>query len=62
LWRSAPARVTDEGKVIPLEVRVDDYVLVGKDARTEIKLDGVEHRIRREDEVLGVAEGVHSWS
>jgi chaperonin GroES len=51
-------RVTDEGKTVPLEVKVGDYVLVGKYAGTEIKLDGEEYVILREDEVLGVAEGV----
>jgi chaperonin GroES len=51
-------RVTDEGKTIPLEVKADDYVLIGKYAGTEIKLDGEEYLIVREDEILGVAEGV----
>jgi len=39
-------------------VKAGDYVLVGKYAGTEIKLDGEEYLIVREDEVLGVAEGV----
>jgi chaperonin GroES len=51
-------RVNDEGKVIPLDVKPDDHVLVGKYAGTEIKLDGEEYLIVREDEILGVAEGV----
>jgi chaperonin GroES len=51
-------RITDEGKTIPLDVKVGDHVLIGKYAGTEIKLDGVEHLIVREDEVLGVVEGV----
>ena len=51
-------RVTDDGKTIPLEVKADDYVLIGKYAGTEIKLDGEEYLIVREDEILGVAEGV----
>jgi len=51
-------RVTDEGRTIPPDVKVGDYVLVGKYAGTEIKLDGQEYLIVREDEVLGVAEGV----
>jgi chaperonin GroES len=37
---------------------VNEYVLVGKYAGTEIKLDGEDYLILREDEVLGVAEGV----
>src|ERR687883_1429784 len=51
-------RVNDEGKVIPLDVKAGDYVLIGKYSGTEIKLDGEEYLIVREDEVLGVAEGV----
>lgn len=51
-------RVNDEGKVFPLDVKVGDYVLVGKYSGTDIKLDGEEYLIIREDEVLGIAEGV----
>ena len=39
-------------------MKAGDYVLVGKYAGTEIKLDGEEYLIVREKEVLGVAEGV----
>jgi chaperonin GroES len=51
-------RVTDDGKTIPLEVKAGDTVLIGKYSGTEVKLDGVEHLIIREDEILGVTEGV----
>ena len=51
-------RVNDDGKTIPLDVQVGEYVLIGKYAGTEIKLDGEEYLIVREDEILGVAEGV----
>jgi chaperonin GroES len=51
-------RVTDEGKTVPVDVKVGDYVLVGKYAGTEFKLEGEEYLIVREDEILGVAEGV----
>jgi chaperonin GroES len=51
-------RVNDEGKVIPPDVKTGDFVLIGKYAGTEIKLDGEEFLIVREDEILGVAEGV----
>jgi chaperonin GroES len=47
-------RLDENGKRIPLEVKVGDRVLVGKYAGTEIKIDEVEHVIVREDEVLGV--------
>jgi len=51
-------RVNDKGDVVPLDVKVGDYVLIGKYSGTEIKLDGDEYLIVREEEVLGVAEGV----
>jgi chaperonin GroES len=50
-------RVNDEGKTIPPDVKTGDIVLFGKYAGTEIKLDGEEYLIVREDEVLGVIEG-----
>ena len=51
-------RTNDEGKTFPLDVKPGEYVLIGKYAGTEIKLDGEEYLIVREDEILGVAEGV----
>src|SRR5438552_14797203 len=51
-------RVNDKGDVFPLDVKVDDVVLIGKYSGTDIKLDGEEYLIVREEEVLGVAEGV----
>jgi len=47
---------TEEGKVIPLDVKAGDRILFGKYSGTEIKLDDVEYLILREDEVLGVIE------
>ena len=47
-------RLDDNGKRIPLEVKVGDRILVGKYAGTEIKIEDVEHVIVREEEVLGV--------
>ena len=47
-------RIQDDGKVTALQVKPGDRVLIGKYAGTEIKLDGVEHVIVREDEVLGI--------
>jgi chaperonin GroES len=49
-------RVTDEGQVLPLDVKAGDRILFGKYAGTEIKLDGEEYLIVREDEVLGILE------
>jgi chaperonin GroES len=48
----------DDGKVMPLDVKVGDRVLIGKYSGNEIKLDGQEYLIIREDEVLGIIEGV----
>ena len=51
-------RINDEGKVIPLDVKVGDTVLFGKYSGTEIKLEGTEYLIVREEEILGILEGV----
>jgi len=47
---------TDKGEVIALDVKAGDRILFGKYSGTEIKLDGEEYLILREDEVLGVLE------
>ena len=47
----------ENGTLVPLDVKVGDRVLFGKYSGNEIKLDGVEYLIMREDEVLGVIEG-----
>jgi len=44
----------DKGERIPMEIKKGDRILFGKYGGTEIKLDGVEHVILREDEVLGI--------
>ena len=49
-------RVEKDGKVTPLDVKPGDTVLFGKYAGQEIKLDGSEYLIIREEEVLGVIE------
>ncbi len=46
----------DEGKVFPLDVKAGDRVLFGKYSGTEIKLDGAEFLIMREEEVLGIVK------
>jgi chaperonin GroES len=50
-------RVSDEGKRIPLTVKVGDEILFGKYAGTEIKWKGEELRILRENEVLALIQG-----
>ncbi|WP_437490737.1 co-chaperone GroES [Sorangium sp. So ce1014] len=49
-------KVLKDGKVRPLEVKVGDKVLFGKYSGTEVKLDGEEHVLLREDDVLAVTE------
>ena len=49
-------RVTEDGKTLPLQVKVGDCIVFGKYAGTEIKLDGEDRLILREDDVLGIIE------
>ena len=51
-----PGRVTDDGKPQPIEVKVGDTVIFGKYSGTEVKIDGDDLLIIREDDVLGVLE------
>ena len=51
-------RVTDKGDVLPLDVKTGDVVLFSQYAGSDIKIEGKEYLIIREDEVLGVTEGV----
>ncbi len=46
----------DEGKVFPLDVKAGDKILFGKYSGTEIKIDGEEYLIMREEEVLGIVK------
>jgi chaperonin GroES len=47
---------TEDGKVLPVDVKKGDKVLFGKYAGTEIKIDGEEYLIMREDDILGIME------
>ncbi|MFN8789879.1 MAG: co-chaperone GroES [Bdellovibrionales bacterium] len=47
-------RVTEDGKILPLEVKIGDKVLFSKFAGTELKLNGEEYLMMREEDVLGV--------
>jgi len=49
-------KIGDDGKVIPMNVKAGDRILFGKWSGNEIKIDGEEHLIMREDDVLGVVE------
>ena len=49
-----PGRLTEEGKRITMEVKKGDRVLIGKYSGTDVKIDGTEYTILREDDVLGI--------
>lgn len=49
-------KVGEDGKVRPLDLKAGDRILFGKYSGTEIKIDGEEHLILREDDILGVLE------
>jgi chaperonin GroES len=51
-------RLTDKGDILPLDVQPGDIVLFGKYAGTDIKLDGADYLILREEDVLGIVQGV----
>jgi chaperonin GroES len=51
-----PGKVDEKGKPIPMVVKKNDRVLFGKYAGNEIKIDGVEHLIMREDDILAIVE------
>ncbi len=49
-------KMTDDGKLLPMEVKVGDKVLYGKYSGTEIKIDGQEYLILHQDDILGIVE------
>jgi chaperonin GroES len=49
-------KTAEDGKLIKLDVKAGDRILFGKYAGTEVKIDGVEHLIMREDDILGIIE------
>ena len=51
-----PGKKTDEGKVIPLDVKVGDVVLFTKYGPNEVKVDDKEYLIAKEDDILGILE------
>jgi chaperonin GroES len=51
---TGPGRVADDGKRVALEVKKGDKILIGKYSGTEVKIDGSEYLIMREDDVLAV--------
>jgi chaperonin GroES len=49
-------KMTEDGKVIPMDVKKGDRILFSKYGGTEVKIDGVEYLIMREEDVLGIIE------
>jgi chaperonin GroES len=49
-------KANDDGKITPLDVKVNDRILFGKYSGTEINFDGQEHLIMREEDILGIIE------
>ena len=52
-----PGAKTEDGKIIKMDVKVGDTVLFGKYSGTEVKTDGEELVVMREDDIMGVIEG-----
>jgi chaperonin GroES len=50
-------KLTEDGKIVPLDVKVGDRILFGKYSGTEVKIEGEEHLIMREEDILGIIEG-----
>lgn len=51
-----PGKLDSDGKRIPMEVKKNDRILFSKYAGTDVKLDGVEHLILRQDDILAIIE------
>ena len=51
-----PGARDDNGKLIPMEVKVGDKVITGKYAGTEVKMDGVEYTIVKQNDILAIVE------
>ena len=49
-------KVNDDGKLMPVGLKVGDTILFGKYSGSEVELDGEEHLIMREEDILGVVE------
>ena len=47
---------SDDGKIVPMDVKVGDKVLFGKWSGTEVKIDGVEYSIMKESDIMGISK------
>ncbi len=52
-----PGRMNEDGKLLPMNVKIGDEVLFGKYSGSDVKIDGVEYLIIKEDEIYGIIEG-----
>ena len=57
VFAAGPGRVSDDGTRIPMSVKAGDRILIGKYTGTEVKIDGEDYLIVREDDVLATIEG-----
>ena len=51
-----PGAYTDDGKLIPMEVKIGDKVITGKYTGTEVKMDGTEYTIVKQSDILAIVE------
>ena len=51
-----PGAKSEDGKIVPMDVKVGDIVLFGKWSGTEVKIDGTEYSIMKESDVMGIAK------
>lgn len=56
---AGPGRLNRDGERVPMQVTAGDRVLFGKYAGQEVKIEGDEHVVVKEDEILGIIRGVH---
>jgi chaperonin GroES len=54
---AGPGKLSDEGRLRPLDVKAGDKVLFGKYSGTEVKVDGQDLVVMREDDIMGIIEG-----
>ena len=52
-----PGAKTEDGKVIPMDVKIGELVLFGKWSGTEVKIDGKEYSIMKESDIMGISKG-----
>ncbi len=52
-----PGTKTDDGKLIPMDIKIGDIVLFGKWSGTEVKIDNKEYSIMKESDIMGISKG-----